>query len=122
MSYVDGFVLPLPKAKLDEYKKLAKKASKIFMRLGAIEYRECIADDMFPQGVLPFPKMMKLKDDETVVFAWIVYKSRAHRDKVNKAIMNDPEMEASMEGKEMPFDMKKMAYGGFKTIVEVLAQ
>ena len=122
MSYVDGFLLPIKKAKLAEYKKLAKKAAKIFLKLGALEYRECVGDDLNPPWGLAFPKLMKLKPDETVVFAWIVYKSRAHRDKVNKAMMSDPQMTADMEGKEMPFDMKKMAYGGFKTIVEAMAK
>jgi alkaline phosphatase len=122
MSYVDGFLLPIPKAKLPEYKKLAKKAAKVFLRLGALEYRECVGDDLFPQFGLPFPKLMKLKPDETVVFAWIVYKSKAHRDKVNKAMMTDPQMEADTQNKEMPFDVKRMGYGGFKTIVEAMAK
>jgi alkaline phosphatase len=122
MSYVDGFLLPLPKAKIVEYKKMSKKASKIWMKHGALEYRECVGDDLTPPWALAFPKLMKLKDDEAVIFAWIVYKSKAHRDRVNKKVMSDPQMNADMEGKQMPFDVKKMAYGGFKTIVEVLAK
>jgi uncharacterized protein YbaA (DUF1428 family) len=122
MSYVDGFLLPLPKAKLAEYKKMAKAGAKMFLKYGALEYRECIGDDLSPAFGLPFPKLMKLKEDETVIFAWVVYKSKAHRDKVNKAIMNDAEMAAEMEGKEMPFDMKKMGYGGFKILVEAMAK
>lgn len=122
MSYVDGFLIPVPTSKVAEYKQMAKKASKVFLKHGALEYRECVGDDLHPAFGLAFPKLMKLKPDESVIFAWIVYKSRAHRDKVNKLMMSDPQMNADMEGKEMPFDIKRMAYGGFKTIVEAVAK
>lgn len=115
-KYVDGFVLPVKKKRMEEYKKLAKKASKIFLENGALEYKECVGDDMNVQWALPFPKMAKAKKDETVVFSWVVYKSRAHRDRVNKKMMNDPRMKDMP--KDMPFDMKHMAYGGFKTIID----
>lgn len=117
MSYVDGFVLPLPTANLEAYKKLAKKASKVFMEHGALEYRECVGDDLDVPFGLPFPKKLKLKQGETVVFAWIVYKSRAHRDRVNAKVMKDPRM-GDIDAKSMPFDSKRMLYGGFKVLVE----
>ncbi len=116
MSYVDGFVLAVPAKKIDVYKKMAKKAAKIWMEHGAVEYKECIGDDMTAKGMFPFPKMISAKKGEVVVFAFIVYKSRAHRDKVNKKVMSDPRL--MCDPADMPFDCKNMAYGGFKTIVE----
>jgi uncharacterized protein YbaA (DUF1428 family) len=120
MRYVDGFVLPVPKKKLEAYRRMAKVASKIWREHGALEYRECVADDLKPKGAkYTFPQTVRLKAGETVVFAYIVYKSRAHRDRVNAKVMKDPRIAAMMkEGEPMPFDFKRMAYGGFKTIVE----
>ena len=117
MSYVDGFVLPLPKKNLQAYRRIAQKAGKIWKEHGALEYIECIGDDVKPGKLTSFPQSVKLKADETVVFSWIVFKSRAHRDRVNKKVMEDPRLAAMMEGKDMPFDSKRMIYGGFKTLV-----
>jgi len=116
MSYVDGFVLVVPKKKLPAYVKLARKASKVWREHGALEYRECVGDDLKVKMGLPFPKLAKAKAGETVIFSWISYKSRAHRDKVNKKVMADKRLFDGMP-KEMPFDVKRMAYGGFKTLV-----
>jgi uncharacterized protein YbaA (DUF1428 family) len=113
--YVDGFVLPVPKKNVEAYRKMAAKAGKIWMEHGALEYIEAVADDVKPGKWTSFPQSVKLKKDETVVFAYIVYKSRAHRDKVNAAVMKDPRLH--MDPKSMPFDAKRMIYGGFKTIV-----
>jgi len=117
MSYVDGFILPLPKKNLQAYRRMAQKAGKIWKEYGALEYIECIGDDVKPGKLTSFPQSVKLKPDETVVFSWIVFKSRAHRDRVNKKVMEDPRLAAMMEGKDMPFDGKRMVYGGFKTLV-----
>lgn len=119
MPYVDGFVIPLPKKNLETYTRMAKKAAKIWKEHGALEIRECVGDDLEIKDVFTFPKLVKPKADETVVFSWIFYKSRAHRDKVNAAVMKDPRMNKICKGDEMPFDCKKMAYGGFKTIVDL---
>lgn len=119
MAYVDGFVLPLPKKNLAAYKVMAKKASKIWMDHGAVEYREAIGEDMSATFCMPMTKLSKCKPSETVVFAWIVYKSKKHRDAVNKKVMKDPRMnEMIAPGEKMPFDCKKMGYGGFEVIVE----
>lgn len=117
MTYVDGFVLVVPKKKIDAYKKMAKKAGKIWREHGAVEYRECIGDDLKVKFGMPFPKLVKTKPTETVVFSYIVYKTRAHRDKVNAKVMADERLKASASPEDMPFDFKRMAYGGFKTIV-----
>lgn len=114
--YVDGFVVPVPKRNLDAYRRLAKKASKIWREYGALQYCECVADDLDVKTGLPFPRGIKLKAGETVVFSWITYKSRAHRNRANVKIMKDPRI-AAMCGKSMPFDCKRMLYGGFKVIV-----
>ena len=116
MSYVDGFVLVVPKKKLALYKKIARKAGKIWREHGALDYRECVGDDLKVKFGLPFTKLARVKAGELVMFSWIVYKSRAHRDKVNAKVMAYKRLK--MEGTEMPFDMKRMAYGGFKTLVE----
>jgi uncharacterized protein YbaA (DUF1428 family) len=116
--YVDGFVLPVPKKKIAAYRRMAQKASKIWKEHGALEYRECVGDDLNVKMGLPFPKGIKAKLGETVVFAWVVYKSRAHRDSVNKKIMKDPRIANMCDPMNMPFDCKRMIYGGFKTIVE----
>ena len=115
MSYVDGFVLPVPRANVDAYRRLARKAGKVWMEHGALEYVEAVADDVQPGKLTSFPQAVKLKPDEVVVFSWIRYRSRAHRDKVNAKVMADPRLQDPP--KDLPFDMKRMAYGGFKTIV-----
>ena len=117
MSYVDGFVLVVPKKKLPIYKSMARKAGKVWREHGALDYRECVGDDLDVKMGLPFTKLAKTKPGETVVFAYIVYKSRAHRDKVLAKVMADRRLAASNMPKESPFDMKRMAYGGFKTLV-----
>lgn len=117
MSYVDGFVLVVPKRKLAVYKKMATRAAMVWKDHGALDYRECVGDDLKVKMGLPFPKLAKTKAGETVVFSYIVYKSRAHRDRVNAKVMKDKRVFEGMP-KEMPFDMKRMAYGGFKTLVE----
>jgi uncharacterized protein YbaA (DUF1428 family) len=113
--YVDGFVLAVPKKNLAVYKKMATLASKVWREHGALEYRECVGDDLDIKGVMPFAKTVSAKAGETIVFAWITYKSRAHRDQVNAKVMKDPRMKAPAKP---PFDMKRMAYGGFKVLVE----
>jgi uncharacterized protein YbaA (DUF1428 family) len=117
MSYVDGFVLVVPKKKIAAYKKMATRAAMVWRDHGALDYRECVGDDLKVKMGLPFPKLAKTKPGETVVFYYIVYKSRAHRDRVNAKVMKDKRLFEGMP-KEMPFDMKRMAYGGFKTLVE----
>ena len=112
MTYVDGYVLPVPKNKLEVYRKIATKAGKIWKEHGALEYKECAGDDMKTGFGVPFPKTMKLKTGETVIFAFVVFKSRAHRDKVNAKVMKDPRLTAGMEEADMPFDCKRMVYGG----------
>ncbi len=118
MSYVDGFVLIVPNKKLKEYTKLAKKASKIWKEHGAVEYYECVGDDMKTPMGIPFPKLANAKKTDTVVFSWIVYKSKAHRNAVNKKVMSDKRLIEDMDMDNMPFDCTKMSYGGFKPIVK----
>jgi uncharacterized protein YbaA (DUF1428 family) len=118
MKYVDGFVLPVPKKNLPAYRRLAQKAGKIWREHGALEYRECEGDDLDVKWGVPFPKMMKVKPGETVVFAWIVFKSKAHRDRVNAKVMKDPRLACSMDMSSIPFDPKRMVYGGFKVLVD----
>lgn len=118
MKYVDGFVLPVPKKNLKAYIAIAQQAGKIWKEHGALEYFECAGDDLKTPMGIPFPKLTRLKPGETVVFAFIVFKSRAHRDKVNAKVMKDPRMNGMMEGKKMPFDIKRMTYGGFEVVVE----
>lgn len=118
-NYVDGFVLPIPKKNAAAYRAIARKAGKIWREHGALEYRECIADDVKPGKQTSFPQAVKLKGNEVVWFSWIVYKSRRHRDQVNKKVMNDPRI-AKMGGPaDMPFDAKRMIFGGFKVMVEL---
>ena len=117
--YVDGFVLPVPKAHLDAYRRMARKAGKVWMEYGALEYVECVADDVKPGKVTSFPQAVKLKAGETVVFSWIVYKSRKHRDSVNAKVMKDPRLASMMDPKTMPFDGKRMFWGGFRTMLEL---
>ena len=118
MSYVDGFLIPVPEKNLAAYRRMSVKAGKVWRELGALEYRECVGDDLGVKMGASFPKTAKAKAGETVVFSWIVYKSKAHRDRVNAKVMKDPRIAKMMEGKAMPFDVKRMAYGGFKVIVD----
>jgi uncharacterized protein YbaA (DUF1428 family) len=119
MSYVDGFIVPVPTKNLDAYRRLSRKAGKIWREYGALEYIECVADDVKPGKWTSFPQAVKLKKGETVVFSWIVYKSRKQRDKINAKVMADPRLESMMNPKAMPFDGKRMVMGGFKTFVDV---
>ncbi|MFA5940906.1 MAG: DUF1428 domain-containing protein [Sinimarinibacterium sp.] len=117
MSYVDGFVVPVPKDKVDAYRRMARKAGKIWREHGALEFRECVADDVKPGKWTSFPQAVKLKPGEVVMFSWIVYKSRKDRDRINAKVMADPRLK--MDPKTMPFDGKRMFWGGFKPIVEL---
>ena len=117
--YVDGFVVPVPKKNLDAYRKMARRAGKVWIEYGALEYRECVADDVKPGKLTSFPQAVQLQGDEVVVFSWIVYKTRAQRDRVNAKVMADPRLAAMMDPKHVPFDGKRMFWGGFRTIVEL---
>jgi uncharacterized protein YbaA (DUF1428 family) len=117
MSYVDGFVVPVPLKNLAAYRRMAKKAGKVWREYGALDYREWISDDVKVGKLTSFPRSVKLKRRETVVFAWIVYKSRAHRDRVNAKVMKDPRLADMMDPKSMPFDGKRLIYGGFKLLI-----
>jgi len=117
--YVDGFVVPVPKRKLQAYLKLARKAGKIWREHGALEYRECAADDVKPGKHTSFPQSVKLKPGETVVFSWVIYKSRKQRDRINAKVMKDPRLADMMDPKKLPFDGKRMFWGGFKAVVEL---
>lgn len=116
--YVDGFVLPLPKKNVKTYRSMARLAARVWRDHGALEYRECVGEDLATKLGMPFPRAMKCKPGETVVLAWIVFKSRAHRDRVNAKVMKDPRIAKSMASQAMPFDVKKMLYGGFEVLVE----
>ncbi|MGK2925479.1 MAG: DUF1428 domain-containing protein [Lysobacterales bacterium] len=115
--YVDGFVVPVPKANLEAYRELAELGSRVWREHGALEYVECVADDVKPGKLTSFPQSVQLEDDETVVFAWIVYESRAERDRINQLAMNDPRL-AGMNPQNMPFDAKRMFWGGFEVMIE----
>jgi len=117
MSYVDGFIVPVPKKNIAAYRRIAKLASKVWRDHGALDYRECVADDVKVGKWTSFPRSVKQKPGETVVFSYIVYKSRPHRDSVLKKVMADKRLAKFMNPKAMPFDGKRMIYGGFKTIV-----
>ena len=119
MKYVDGFIVPVPKKSVPAYLAMAKKAGKIWREYGALDFREYVADDVKVGKWTSFPQSVKLKAGETVVFSWIAYKSRAHRDRVNAKVMKDPRLADMMNGKNMPFDGKRMIYGGFKNIVSL---
>lgn len=119
MSYVDGFVVPVPLRNLAAYRRMARKAGKIWKEYGALDYKEWISDDVKVGKLTSFPRSVKLKRGETVVFSWIVYKSRAHRDRVNAKVMKDPRLADMMDPKAMPFDGKRLIYGGFKILVVV---
>ena len=116
MTYVDGFVIPVSKKQLAAYKKISAKAGKIWKEYGALDYKECVGDDLKIKWGTPFPKLAKAKPGETVVFSWITYKSKAQRDRINKKVMADPRLH--MDGAAMPFDLKRMTYGGFKVFVD----
>ena len=118
MQYVDGFVVPVPRKKLAAYKRMSQRAGKVWREHGALDYRENVADDVSKGKVTSFPRSVKLKPDETVVFAWIVYKSRAHRDSVNAKVMKDRRLADMMNPKGLPFDGRRMFWGGFKQLVK----
>jgi uncharacterized protein YbaA (DUF1428 family) len=119
MSYVDGFVVPVPLKNLPAYRRMAAKAGKVWKEYGALDYKEWISDDVPVGKLTSFPRSVKLKPGETVVFSWIVYKSRAHRDRVNAKVMKDPRLADMMNPKSMPFDGKRLIFGGFKKLVFV---
>ncbi len=119
--YVDGVVLPVPKKNVEAYRRLAQKVGKVWRKYGALEYLECVGDDLNPKWAgIKFPRMVRAKPNETVIFSFIVFKSRAHRDRVNAKVMKDPFMsDPAHKDQPMPFDMKRMVYGGFKVLVDV---
>lgn len=117
--YADGFLLSVPKRKLDAYRKISQKMGKIWKEYGALEYIEGAGDDLKVKMGVPFTKVAKAKAGETVVFSWILFKSRADRDRINKKVMKDPRLASMMDPKSMPFDIKRMSYGGFRTIVDM---
>jgi uncharacterized protein YbaA (DUF1428 family) len=119
MKYIDAFVVPVPKRNVSAYRRMSQSAGRIWREHGALEYRECVGDDLKVKFGLPFPRLSKLQRGETVFFSWILYKSRAHRDRVNKKVMKDPRMATMMNMKSMPFDVKRMAYGGFNILVDL---
>jgi len=119
MKYVDGYVLPVPKKNLQAYRRMARKAGRIWREHGALEVRECVGDDLKVKMGMSFPRTIKLKPGETAVFSWIVFKSRADRDRVNAKVMKDPRLATMMDPKAMPFDDKRMVYGGFKVLVDL---
>lgn len=118
-KYVDGFVVPVPRKNLAAYRRMAAQAAKVWRDHGALDYKECVGDDLAVKVGTPFPQGVQLKKNETVVFAWISYKSRAHRDKVNAKVMADPRLSSMCDVKNMPFDCARMLYGGFKVIVSI---
>jgi uncharacterized protein YbaA (DUF1428 family) len=117
MSYVDGFVVPVPKKNLAAYRRMASKAGKVWREHGALEYVECVGDDVKPGKTTSFPQAVKLKEGEVVLFSWIIYASRAHRDRIMKKVMSDPRLASMMDPKKLPFDGKRMFMGGFKPLV-----
>ena len=119
MAYVDGFIVAVPKKKVAAYAQISKKAGKVWREYGALDYREWVADDVPVGKLTSFPRAVKLKANETVIFAWITYKSRAQRDKINAKVMADPRLNSMMDIKSMPFDPKRMIFGGFKSLVKV---
>jgi uncharacterized protein YbaA (DUF1428 family) len=119
MAYVDGYIVPVPKRNLEAYRRMAQKAGKVWREHGALEVRECVADDVKPGKRTSFPQSVKLKPGETVFFSYIVYKSRAHRDRVNAKVMKDKRLAPMMDPKALPFDGKRMFWGGFKVMVDL---
>ena len=120
--YVDGFVIPIPKRNVQVYRQIARRAGNVWMEHGALEYRECVGDDLAVKGMLSFTRAARAKPGDTVLFSWIVYKSRAHRDRVNAKVMKDPRIARMMDSKKMPFDVKRMVYGGFRVVVDLTAK
>ena len=118
MPYIDAFVLPVPKKNLAAYRRLAQKGARIWRKHGALEYRECVGEDLAVKFGVPFPRMLKPRRGETVVFSWIMYRSRAHRDAVNGRAMQDPAMHGLADPKKMPFDCSRMVCGGFEVLVD----
>jgi len=116
--YVDGFVVPVPEDKLDAYLDMARESGRLWREHGALEFRECVADDVKVGEVTSFPRSVQVEEGETVVFSWIVFESREHRDRVNAAVMKDSRLEEMMKGEDMPFDGRRMIYGGFTVAVE----
>ncbi|MCI0488546.1 MAG: DUF1428 domain-containing protein [Blastocatellia bacterium] len=116
-NYVDGFVIPIAKENVGKYKEIAERAGEVWKEHGALEYYECLGDDLEIEGTVSFKKAADASEEETVIFSWIVFESREHRDKVNAAVMNDPRLKEMMEPGFQPFDYRRMAYGGFKTLV-----
>jgi uncharacterized protein YbaA (DUF1428 family) len=119
MPYVDGYVVPVPKKKVDAYRRMARKAGKIWREHGALQVRECVADDVKPGKTTSFPQSVKLKSGETVVFSYIVFKSKGDRDRINAKVMKDERLASMMDPKALPFDGKRMFWGGFKTLVDL---
>lgn len=119
MRYIDGFLLPIPRRNLEKYRLISRKAGKVWREHGALEYRECVGDDLAVKMGVSFPRRTRAKRGEAVVFSWIVYRSRAHRDAVNARVMKDPRLNRMMDPTSMPFDMRRMAYGGFRVIVDL---
>ena len=119
MSYVDGFLLPVPKKNLEAYRRIARAAGKVWREHGALDYKECVADDVKPGKWTSFPQAVKLKPGEAVWFSWILYKSRKHRDRVLKKVMHDKRLSGMMDPKKMPFDGRRMMWGGFKVMVDL---
>jgi uncharacterized protein YbaA (DUF1428 family) len=119
MSYIDGFITPVPKDKIDAYKRMSTTCGAIWREFGALSFRECIADDVKPGQWTSFPQAVKLEENEVVVFSWIEYASRADRDAINDKVMKDPRLEEFMKPEAMPFDGKRMIYGGFETLVDM---
>jgi uncharacterized protein YbaA (DUF1428 family) len=119
MPYVDGYVVPVPKANVEAYREMARRAGKIWREHGALQYRECLADDVKPGEHTSFPKAVKLEPEETVVFSWIVFESRARRDDINAKVMADPRLADLMNPKKLPFDGKRMFWGGFEVFVDL---
>ena len=117
MHYVDGFVLAVPQARLAEYRRMARLGAKVWKEHGALDYVECVADDVKPGKTTSFPQAVKLKDGEVVMFSYIIYRNRRDRDRINKLVMADPRLAAMMDPKKMPFDAKRMFWGGFKQMI-----
>ena len=119
MSYVDGFVVPVPQKNLTAYRRMARRAGTVWREHGALEYIECVADDVKPGKLTSFPQAVKLKEGEVVVFSWIIYSSKRERNRINKLVMADPRLAAMMDPKARPFDGKRMFFGGFKILVDL---
>ncbi|MEO6801475.1 MAG: DUF1428 domain-containing protein [Rhodanobacter sp.] len=119
MSYVDGFVVPVPQKKLFAYRRMARRAGTVWREYGALEYIECVSDDVQPGKLTSFPQAVKLKEGEVVVFSWIIYASKRDRNRINKKVMADPRLAAMMDPRRLPFDGKRMFFGGFKILVDL---